>query len=107
MSSTKPRDDPRDATLEAKFVLPNTWHRDGSDTLGSSSMFFAGLIMVTRNRFLAWPAVIFAINSLINQHPLRSKDGQAGAWSNLFLCATALLASYFPLFLMPKSVPST
>jgi hypothetical protein len=67
-------------------------------------MFFAGLIMMTRNRFayfylpikemaskhlhrfLAWPAIIFAINSFVNQHPLRSKDGAiAGGWNNI-LC---------------------
>lgn len=62
-------------------------------------MFFAGLILVTRNRFvlhrvneifiydwhrfLAWPTIIFAVNGLINQHPLRSKDGQGGGWNNV------------------------
>ncbi|KAF8741048.1 hypothetical protein AX14_005952 [Amanita brunnescens Koide BX004] len=102
MSVAKTQEDPRDATLEVKFTLPNTWYRD-NDVLGSSTMFFAGLILVTRNRFLAWPAVIFAINGLINHHPLRSKDGQGGGWNNIFLCTMALLASYFPLLLMPKS----
>ncbi|KAF8741047.1 hypothetical protein AX14_005952 [Amanita brunnescens Koide BX004] len=82
MSVAKTQEDPRDATLEVKFTLPNTWYRD-NDVLGSSTMFFAGLILVTRNRFLAWPAVIFAINGLINHHPLRSKDGQGGGWNNI------------------------
>jgi len=103
MSVAKLQDDPRDATLETKFTLPNTWYRDG-DVMGSSSMFFAGLILVTRNRFLAWPTIIFAINTLINQHPLRSKDGQGGGWNSILLCTTALFAAYFPLLLMPKPV---
>ncbi|KAF8635590.1 hypothetical protein AX15_000238 [Amanita polypyramis BW_CC] len=103
MSATKPQDDPRDAALETRFTLPNTWYRDG-DSLGSSGVVMAGLIMVTRNRYLSWPAVILAVNSLINQHPLRSKDGQAGGWSNIFMCATALLAAYFPLFIIPTPV---
>ncbi|KAF8352089.1 hypothetical protein F5887DRAFT_874026 [Amanita rubescens] len=105
MSVAKLQDDPRDAALETKFTLPNSWYRDsGMYVLGSSTMFFAGLILVTRNRFLAWPTVIFAINGLINQHPLRSKDGQGGGWNNVFLCVTALFAAYFPLFLMPTPV---
>ncbi|KIL68361.1 hypothetical protein M378DRAFT_158157 [Amanita muscaria Koide BX008] len=92
--------DPRDASLERKLTLPNTWPRDG-ESLATSSMFFAGLIMVTRNRFLAWPALVFAINSFINQHPLRSKDGTAGGWNNIFLSMTAFFAVYFPLFMTP------
>jgi hypothetical protein len=76
--------------------------------------------MVTRNRFLAWPSVVFGINSLINQHPLRQKESAAG-WSNtgcVFiclpleleltlsfsrLCIVALFASYFPYFVVTKN----
>lgn len=41
------------------------------------------LSLMTKLRFLAWPTIIFAINSLINQHPLRSKDGQGGGWNSV------------------------
>lgn len=65
-------------------------------------MFVSGLIMVTRNRcvhivmvvstrpelelafafpcrYLAWPCLLLSINSVINSHPLRVKEGsQAG-----------------------------
>ena len=71
-----------------------------SDGLGTSGMFLSGLIMVTRNRFvlfflptdfigftpnfrfIAWPALLFGINQLVNAHPLRSKEGSSG-WTNL------------------------
>ncbi|KAM6501086.1 hypothetical protein JOM56_004100 [Amanita muscaria] len=85
--------DPRDASLERKLTLPNTWPRDGG-ILATSSMFFAGLIMVTRNRFLAWPALVFAINSFINQHPLRSKDGSAGGWNNILYAYPSSLSNF-------------
>ncbi|PFH53446.1 hypothetical protein AMATHDRAFT_137362 [Amanita thiersii Skay4041] len=108
MSQLKAYDDPRDPAQESKFTLPNTWYRDESDGLSSSGMFLAGLIMVTRNRYLAWPATLFAVNGLINQHPLRSKEGRAiGGWNNILLCLSALVASYFPLFFIPKPVSST
>ncbi|KAF8809600.1 hypothetical protein BYT27DRAFT_7187353 [Phlegmacium glaucopus] len=55
--------------------------------------------MVTRNRYLAWPAVLFGISTLINEHPVRSEKGLRG-WSNLALCFSALLASYIPTFVI-------
>ncbi|KAJ7481609.1 hypothetical protein FB451DRAFT_997527, partial [Mycena latifolia] len=94
-------DDPRDASLEVKVTLPETWYRESFDGLSTSGMFLSGLIMVTRNRFLAWPSVLFGVSSTINMHPLRAKDGStAGSLSSLLLCIMALLASYLPLFMV-------
>ncbi|KAF8902616.1 hypothetical protein CPB84DRAFT_851080 [Gymnopilus junonius] len=97
MSSIK--DDPRDASLETPYTTPNTWYRDAADAIGTSGMFLSGLIMVTRNRYLAWPAVLLGINNTINAHPMRSKEGGTG-WSNLALCLSALFASYIPMFVI-------
>jgi hypothetical protein len=64
-----------------------------TDAMSTSGMFLAGLIMVTRNRYvlpsclrdsrieetnryLAWPALMFGISSYINYHPMRVKEGQ-------------------------------
>ncbi|KAJ7135419.1 hypothetical protein C8R43DRAFT_1020945 [Mycena crocata] len=109
---SKTIDDPRDASLETKFCLPTTWYRESFDGLSTSGMFLSGLIMVTRNRFLAWPSVLFGISSSINVHPLRAKDGSAGQMSSLLLCIVALVASYLPLLMIsnvskPLSTPLT
>ncbi|KAJ7057071.1 hypothetical protein C8F01DRAFT_1153305 [Mycena amicta] len=101
--STSKLDDPRDASLATKFVFPNTWTKESFDGLTTSGMFLSGLIMVTRNRFLAWPSVIFGISSTINSHPMRAKEG-GSALPNLALCIMALFASYLPL-LMINSLP--
>ncbi|KAJ7094012.1 hypothetical protein B0H15DRAFT_760690, partial [Mycena belliarum] len=94
-------DDPRDASLEVKVTLPETWYRESFDGLSTSGMFLSGLIMVTRNRFLAWPSVLFGISSAINVHPLRAKDGGVGSsLSSLLLCIMALLASYVPMLMV-------
>ncbi|TEB11424.1 hypothetical protein FA13DRAFT_1795344 [Coprinellus micaceus] len=96
------KDDPRSASLEEPYALPRSWFLETGDGLATSGMFLGGLIMVTRNRFLAWPSVVFGINSLINQHPLRQKESAAG-WSNTGLCIVALFASYFPYFVVTKN----
>jgi len=70
------------------------------DALSTSGMFMAGLIMVTRNRYLSWPSLILAINGLINQHPLREKESATSPWATLLLAMTAVLVSYSPLFLV-------
>ncbi|KAF9255855.1 hypothetical protein L218DRAFT_883157 [Marasmius fiardii PR-910] len=99
---SKITDDPRDASLEVKFSVPNTWHEDTTD-LSSTGMMFSGLIMVTRNRYLAWPAVALSLNGWINKHPLRSKDGGGASLSNVSLCIMALVASYLPMFMVTKN----
>ncbi|KAH9927965.1 uncharacterized protein BXZ73DRAFT_102473 [Epithele typhae] len=95
-----PADDPRDASLETSLTLPETWQVESVDPLGQGMMFVSGLIMVTRNRFLAWPSLVLSINSVINQHPLRTKEGAQSTVSILLLGVGALLASYMPLFLI-------
>ncbi|KAJ7809418.1 hypothetical protein B0H14DRAFT_2379792 [Mycena olivaceomarginata] len=100
-------DDPRDASLETKFKLPGTWY--GENFGPTSGMFLSGLIMVTRNRFLAWPSVLFGISSIINIHPLRAKDGgsAAGSLSSLLLCVRALVTAYLLLFMISNTSKTT
>ncbi|KAJ7747959.1 hypothetical protein DFH07DRAFT_1062656 [Mycena maculata] len=100
-------DDPRDASLEVKFGMPATWYRESFDGLNTSGMFLSGLILVTRNRFLAWPALLFGISSMINVHPLRAKEGGAGGLSSLILCLMALIASYIPMFMLSNAPRAT
>ncbi|KAI0356898.1 hypothetical protein OH77DRAFT_1400317 [Trametes cingulata] len=102
-SAVVPGDDPRDPSAEAPLTLPEKWQ---TDSLGISQgtalavMFVSGLIMVTRNRYLAWPALLLSINSVINQHPLRTKEGGQSNISVIMLGIGALLASYLPLILI-------
>ncbi|KAI0827399.1 hypothetical protein BC628DRAFT_1318391 [Trametes gibbosa] len=91
-------DDPRDFSAEAKLTLPEKWQTDSFGAHGL--MFVSGLIMVTRNRYLAWPALLLSINSVINQHPLRSKEGGQSNASVIMLGFGALIASYLPLILI-------
>ncbi|PAV17908.1 hypothetical protein PNOK_0639400 [Pyrrhoderma noxium] len=106
MSST---DDPRDSSLEVRFTLPPSWSTDGSDGFSAVSMLIAGAVMVTRNRFLAWPALLFGISSFFNQHPLRTKD-VGPSWQSLISGLSALVISYLPMVLIargPAQVPIT
>ncbi|KAF5328034.1 hypothetical protein D9758_017460 [Tetrapyrgos nigripes] len=97
---SKPNDDPRDSSLEGPMRLPNSWYSESSDIFGTGGMFLSGMIMVTRNRYLAWPAILFGLYGVVNQHPLRTKESSSSPWSNLSLCVMALLASYMPMFIV-------
>jgi len=106
-SKNNQTDDPRNAALETRYVLPKTWHREPNDGAASSSgMFLSGLIMVTRNRFLAWPSLLFGLMTSINEHPLRSDSSALHGWSNLALCFFVLIASYIPVFVVSKTPPT-
>ncbi|KIM92232.1 hypothetical protein PILCRDRAFT_810263 [Piloderma croceum F 1598] len=100
--------DPRDASLESKLVFPHRWPRDYMDALSTSGMFLSGLIMVTRNRYMSWPALMLAINGLINQHPLREKESASSPWATLMLAIASVLVSYSPLFIVsPTQIPTS
>ncbi|KAH9968126.1 hypothetical protein BC827DRAFT_1122226 [Russula dissimulans] len=76
--------DPRDPSLESTFTLPDTWRtQDSVDGLATSGLFLAGLIMVTRNRFLAWPSLLLGLSAWLNQHPLRTKEAGTPPIGNL------------------------
>ncbi|GJE93405.1 hypothetical protein PsYK624_095640 [Phanerochaete sordida] len=95
--STATGDDPRDASAETRMTLPEKWKTDSLDGLGGTVLFLSGLVMVTRNRYLAWPNLFLTMMSLFNQHPLRTKEGSNNPSSGLLICISALIASYLPL----------
>ncbi|PCH36915.1 hypothetical protein WOLCODRAFT_157605 [Wolfiporia cocos MD-104 SS10] len=100
-------DDPRDPKGEVPMTFPDTWQNDSADGFSATVMFVNGLIMVTRNRpprsYLAWPALLMSFNSMINQHPLRTKDGGQSPFTTILLAISALITSYLPLVLLgPK-----
>ncbi|KAI9438214.1 hypothetical protein H4582DRAFT_2076819 [Lactarius indigo] len=100
-------EDPRNSSLETRFTIPQTWKgQDSVDGLATSGMFLAGLIMVTRNRFLAWPSLLLGASAWINQHPLRTKEGGSPPIGNLMLACFALVSAYLPLFLKTGSTAS-
>ncbi|EJD51833.1 hypothetical protein AURDEDRAFT_158678 [Auricularia subglabra TFB-10046 SS5] len=94
-------DDPRDASLETRLSAPRSWIM-GSDAMSSLTMLVCGMVMVTRNRYLAWPAVIVSLAGVVNQQPLRTKDG-GSAWNSFFFSLSALLVTYMPMFLIAPS----
>ncbi|KAI0772856.1 hypothetical protein BD413DRAFT_473539 [Trametes elegans] len=104
-SAAVPGDDPRDPSAEAPLTIPEKWQSDSlascaADAYLQTVMFVSGLIMVTRNRYLAWPALLLSINSVINQHPLRTKEGGQSNISVILLGIGALVASYLPLLMI-------
>ncbi|THH28984.1 hypothetical protein EUX98_g5200 [Antrodiella citrinella] len=101
-------DDPRDVSCETKLSFPESWQVEGSDGLSAGVLFTSGLIMVSRNsRFLAWPALLLSINSIINQHPLRTKEGGNSPISTTILAVCALVASYVPLLMITPGPKQT
>ncbi|KAH9921809.1 uncharacterized protein B0H18DRAFT_1020299 [Fomitopsis serialis] len=105
-SSLRPADDPRDASAEVALTFPESWQTDSVDGFSATTLFATGLIMVTRNRYLAWPALVLSFNSMINQHPLRTKDGGTSPITSVLVAFSALVTAYLPLVTVgPQRVP--
>ncbi|KAJ8585351.1 hypothetical protein M405DRAFT_825253 [Rhizopogon salebrosus TDB-379] len=95
---------PQDAARETKLSLPNTWHAESADAMGSMGMFLAGLVLVSRNRYLAWPVALLALSSVMNQHPLRTKEGGSTPWATLMTAVLALIVSHAAMFTFTNPV---
>jgi len=79
------------------LTFPESWQTDSVDGFSATTLFATGLIMVTRNRYLAWPALVLSFNSMINQHPLRTKDGGTSPITSVLVAFSALVTAYLPL----------
>ncbi|GBE83436.1 hypothetical protein BKA93DRAFT_357189 [Sparassis latifolia] len=99
-------DDPRDSSAVSPLTFPDTWETDAPDGFSATVMFVCGLIMVTRNRYIAWPALMMALNTYFNRHPLRAKEGSSSPLGALGMAGGALVSSYLPMFLIvPQRSP--
>jgi hypothetical protein len=47
------------------------------------------IFVIPTVRYLAWPSVLFGLNTMFNAHPLRAKEGGAG-WSNMAYVSLSL-----------------
>ncbi|KIP07389.1 hypothetical protein PHLGIDRAFT_71132 [Phlebiopsis gigantea 11061_1 CR5-6] len=101
MSAVTAGDDPRDASAETKMSFPQKWTTD------NLVLFLSGLVMVTRNRYLAWPNLFLTLCAWFNQHSLRTKESSNSPTSALMICVSALVASYLPLITVQPGSTST
>jgi len=97
--------DPRDPSLEVPLSLPKSWKQD-YEGMAALSMFLSGGVMISRNRYLAWPALLVAIAGYVSARPMRQKDGGQGLSGILFALA-AMFAAYLPLFFLPPLPPQS
>ncbi|KZT43435.1 hypothetical protein SISSUDRAFT_1057827 [Sistotremastrum suecicum HHB10207 ss-3] len=93
-------DDPRDASLEVPLSPPRSWKTSEDSGTGGSAMFLSAAVMVTRNRYLAWPALFMALSNHFNQQPMRSKDNN-NTLISIMVSFFALLTSYLATFVVP------
>ncbi|KAJ8597751.1 hypothetical protein M405DRAFT_694118, partial [Rhizopogon salebrosus TDB-379] len=68
---------PQDAARETKLSLPKMWHAESVGTLCCSAYFLCA------TKYLAWPVALLALSSVMNQHPLRTKEGGSTLWATL------------------------
>jgi len=70
-------------------------------------MLLSGAVMVTRNRYLAWPALLIALAGYVNTRPMRQKADGGQGLSGIVFALAALFSSYLPyLFLPPDAGPT-
>ncbi|KIJ37054.1 hypothetical protein M422DRAFT_178471 [Sphaerobolus stellatus SS14] len=97
--------DPRDPSAEVPLSLPKAWRKEAPDGLAAISMFLSGAVMVMRNRYFAWPALLVAVASYVSAKPMRQKDGGSG-FSGIVFAFAAMFSAYLPFLFLPNVAPS-
>ncbi|KAL3420184.1 hypothetical protein PVAG01_08683 [Phlyctema vagabunda] len=102
MSSS--RKDMRRGDLVIPYQTPAP-KKDGADlssTMGSTLPMAA---MFTRNKFIGWASVVFAIQGWLGESPeTRSTSSQPAIFS-VGMSLLALVITYLPMFLPPAATP--
>jgi len=75
---------------------------DISGTLGSTLPMAA---MFTRNKFIGWASVVFAIQNWLGESQEAKKTSSQPAYFSVGMSFMALVVTYLPMFLPPPPVP--
>jgi len=75
---------------------------DISGTLGSTLPMAA---MFTRNKFMGWASVVFAMQNWLGESAESKKTASQPAYLSVGMAFMALVVTYLPIFLPPPPVP--
>jgi len=75
---------------------------DISSTLGNTLPMAA---MFTRNKFVGWASVVFAIQNWLGESPETRKTASQPAYLSVGMSFLALVVTYLPMFLPPPVFP--
>ncbi|CRK39296.1 hypothetical protein BN1723_004543 [Verticillium longisporum] len=59
-------------------------------------------VMLTRNRFIGWAAVIYSVQNWLGESEDQKKTATTPGYFNVTMSLVSLLVAYLPLFLPPK-----
>ncbi|KAE8440773.1 hypothetical protein EG329_006590 [Mollisiaceae sp. DMI_Dod_QoI] len=96
--------DMRRADLIIPYQIPAAKEgaSDISGTLGSTLPMAA---MFTRNKFIGWASVVFAIQNWLGESEDAKKTASQPAYFSVGMSIMALVVTYLPMFLPPAPVP--
>ena len=95
-----PNKDARRVDLVVPYQEP-TVSGDGGDFGGAISSTLPMAAMFTRNKFIGWAAVVYAIQTWLSESEETRKKATTPGYLNVFMSIMALAVSYLPLFLPP------
>ncbi|KAF4624817.1 hypothetical protein G7Y89_g13354 [Cudoniella acicularis] len=105
-TSTLPTVDMRRPDLIIPYQSPAAKENAGdiSSTLGSTLPMAA---MFTRNKFIGWASVVFAIQNWLGESAETRKTASQPAYFSVGMSLMALAVTYLPMFLPPPTVPGS
>ncbi|KAI5857770.1 hypothetical protein BZA05DRAFT_384749 [Tricharina praecox] len=97
MSFNRNLKDQRRMELAIPYIAPETKieEQSMSDTLSTALPMAA---MFTRHRMIGWGAVVFAIQSWLNETPAQLAGGKQPAYFGVGMAFMSLLITYMPIF---------
>ncbi|KAF8476182.1 hypothetical protein BDZ91DRAFT_711128 [Kalaharituber pfeilii] len=100
--------DQRRADLIIPYVpsepKPEEAAADFASTL-SSTLPMAALF--TRNKMIAWSALVFAVQAWLNETPAQLASGKQPGYFSIGMSAMSVVVTYLPMFKAPRNVPAS
>ncbi|KAF3350945.1 Dynactin subunit 4 [Verticillium dahliae VDG2] len=92
--------DMRGADLVIPYQAPKPKETQELSSTLSSTLPMA--VMLTRNRFIGWAAVIYSVQNWLGESEDQKKTATTPGYFNVTMSLVSLLVAYLPLFLPPK-----
>ncbi|CRK27948.1 hypothetical protein BN1708_015024 [Verticillium longisporum] len=92
--------DMRRADLVIPYQAPKPKETQELSSTLSSTLPMA--VMLTRNRFIGWAAVIYSVQNWLGESEDQKKTATTPGYFNVTMSLVSLLVAYLPLFLPPK-----
>ncbi|KAF8436167.1 hypothetical protein BGX38DRAFT_97580 [Terfezia claveryi] len=91
----------------AGYIIPYVPSEPKAEETSTISNTLPMAALFTRNKMIAWSALVFAIQAWLNETPTQVASGKQPAYFSIAMGAMSVVVTYLPMFMAPRESTGT